>query len=329
MQTPLPQADGAALLRQLSILRADHVFGAHAAAASLDCPLCPNRANLADLDQRARLAAHEAGDHRATEGGPRRDCGYCAVYVLRPIAAAPIARPARPLALPAPRRLEALPAAPVLLALPYRASVRYIHREAWLAALRDALRPAFLAAGAPIPAAVRVTCGFPSSGARSAKRRVIGQCHYQTADRVPDLSVSPVLDDPETVAATLVHELIHATAPTDGHGSRFGKAARALGLVGSLTQTTAGPVALALLAPILAQLGAYPHSRIDLSAVKRQGTRMLLVKCPDTECGYQVRTTAKWLAIGVPTCPCGELMQAEDAAEDDGASERQAATVQA
>jgi hypothetical protein len=44
---------------------------------------------------------------------------------------------------------------------------------------------------------------------------------------------------------------------------------------------------------------------------------MILVKCPKPECGYQVRTTRKWLDVGVPTCPCGELMKAELPDTDD------------
>lgn len=31
------------------------------------------------------------------------------------------------------------------------------------------------------------------------------------------------------------------------------------------------------------------------------------VECP--ECGYTVRTTARWIAEGLPTCPCGAGME--------------------
>jgi len=33
---------------------------------------------------------------------------------------------------------------------------------------------------------------------------------------------------------------------------------------------------------------------------------MLKVSCPAD--GYTVRTTAKWIAVGFPTCPCGTEM---------------------
>jgi len=38
-----------------------------------------------------------------------------------------------------------------------------------------------------------------------------------------------------------------------------------------------------------------------------QTTRMLKVECPAD--GYIVRTTQKWIDLGLPTCPCGEEME--------------------
>ena len=63
---------------------------------------------------------------------------------------------------------------------------------------------------------------------------------------------------------------------------------------------------------MLEELGPYPHAALTagLSSGKpKQGTRMLKVECPED--GYTLRTTAKWLAVGVPTCPCGTEMVAE------------------
>lgn len=59
--------------------------------------------------------------------------------------------------------------------------------------------------------------------------------------------------------------------------------------------------------------GPYPHAQLDPSCTdgkKKQGTRMIKVVCPS--CGYTVRTTAKWLEVGLPTCPCGEDMEADE-----------------
>jgi hypothetical protein len=35
-------------------------------------------------------------------------------------------------------------------------------------------------------------------------------------------------------------------------------------------------------------------------------SRLKKVICPD--CGYTIRTTAKWIKVGLPTCCCGALM---------------------
>jgi hypothetical protein len=37
---------------------------------------------------------------------------------------------------------------------------------------------------------------------------------------------------------------------------------------------------------------------------------MLRLECP--ACGYTCRTTAKWIEVGLPTCPCGEEMVLEE-----------------
>lgn len=39
-------------------------------------------------------------------------------------------------------------------------------------------------------------------------------------------------------------------------------------------------------------------------------TRMRKVACP--VCGYTVRMARKWIAVGMPTCPCGATMAPED-----------------
>jgi hypothetical protein len=50
----------------------------------------------------------------------------------------------------------------------------------------------------------------------------------------------------------------------------------------------------------------FPHAALRSGlngAHKPQGTRMLKVQCGS--CGYTVRTTAKWIEVGLPLCPCG------------------------
>jgi hypothetical protein len=91
------------------------------------------------------------------------------------------------------------------------------------------------------------------------------------------------------------------------HRGPFPKAARAIGLEGKMTATVAGETLKTRLRGLIEQLGEYPHARLIASnRPKTQGTRMILLRCPD--CGYQVRTTQKWIEVGLPVCPCGTEM---------------------
>lgn len=182
-------------------------------------------------------------------------------------------------------------------------------REAWLIAAVDALRPMFLDdARVELPETLAVSVGWP--GGKSV-RKVIGQCWPTTSgDGVPHLYISPTLADPVEVLAVLAHELIHAYDDCkNGHKAAFARVARAIGLTGKMTATVASEPLRVRLAAVAADLGPYPHKRVtlDVAAVKKQGTRMLKVECP--ACGYTLRTTAKWLEVGVPTCCCGESME--------------------
>jgi hypothetical protein len=183
-------------------------------------------------------------------------------------------------------------------------------REAWLQELATELRPWFADLGHEVPE-VRVSVGFTSKGARSNR---IGECWYPeaTEDGVPQVFLHPKLVDPWQVAATLVHELVHATlGPEAKHGRPFRKLAVALGLTGKMTATVASDELLGRLAPVLDRVGPYPHaglaSKNGTSTGPKQTTRMLKVQCPVD--GYLVRTTRQWLDHGLPTCPDGHLME--------------------
>ena len=176
-------------------------------------------------------------------------------------------------------------------------------REQWLLALTELARPWFLdAAGLVIPKGVRASCGFPTIGARSAK--VLGQCFYQTADKVPQFYIHPSISDSMRVADIAIHELIHTAMPVGvKHGPRFAKAATMLLLEGKPTATEGGEEFKRHVRPWLKQLGKYPHSAIDMTAEKeKQTTRMIKAECP--ECGFTFRTTRKWIyEAGTLRCP--------------------------
>lgn len=142
-----------------------------------------------------------------------------------------------------------------------------------------------------------ISCGWPSRGALSMKKPVIGQCWdgYISEDGTAQLFISPRIGQPVEVAATVAHELVHNNVGNKcGHRGQFPVVAYNIGLMGKPTQTVAGPEFKAFIDPIVKKLGAYPHAIMTPSTTfKTQTTR--LIKCHCEECGFPVRATKKWL----------------------------------
>lgn len=190
-------------------------------------------------------------------------------------------------------------------------------REEWLTAALEWLTRHARQNGYDMPGNIRVSCGLPSKGAFAARRQRIGECWAPLAseDSHAEIFISPVIDEPAEVLAVLVHEAIHAiVGHKAGHRGAFKRCATALGLVGPMTATSAGPGLQERLEMLASELGRYPHARLNgmTNGRKKVGTRLLKAACP--QCGYTVRVTAKWLAVGNPVCPCGQELVAELAA---------------
>lgn len=137
------------------------------------------------------------------------------------------------------------------------------NREAWLSQLVTLLRPDFGAAGLEIPQRVRCSCSFPFMEGPVT----IGQAFWgpSTLDGIPHVLVSPLLSDPISVAATVIHELIHVAVPTPHHHDDFADLATYLGLVPPLDCAIASPdLEHRLDRLIQTRLGPYPHSPIVL-----------------------------------------------------------------
>jgi hypothetical protein len=179
----------------------------------------------------------------------------------------------------------------------------YSTREEWLTAATEEFRAVFAANSFPIAANIRLSCGFPSTAKRSG---AIGECWADTssADKTMEILISPVLAEPMRVADVLVHELCHTTAGAMNHGATFRKAAEAMHLIPCVAKgykaTSHGDAFVAVFKQLVESLGDYPHAELSLSGRKTQTTRMLKAVCPT--CGYTVRLTQKWAAMGLPTC---------------------------
>jgi hypothetical protein len=186
-----------------------------------------------------------------------------------------------------------------------------MNREDWLTAMVDALRPAFDAAGKPIPARVHVSVGFPSRSALSPHKQRVGECWHpgNSADGASQIFISPIVGDGLTAADILTHELCHAALPAGtAHNKTFAKLAKAMGLEGKPTATHAGAELKARLNGFIAAIGPYPQPALTAgeSKKKKQGTRMLKVACE--VCGYTARTTQSWLDLaGAPICPTDKV----------------------
>jgi len=100
--------------------------------------------------------------------------------------------------------------------------------------------------------------------------------------------------------------------PGHGHKGNFeGKMPHALPSEDTLRKT---------IRPILKRAGKLPHGSLDTMTTtrKKQTTRLLKAECV---CGYTVRGTSKWFALGLPFCGvCNERMVCEEF-EDEGEGE--------
>lgn len=160
----------------------------------------------------------------------------------------------------------------------------------------------------------RVSVGWPK-GKRSTTN-VIGEC-FNTAnfeDKVPQIYISPILEDPLEILGCLAHEMIHALDDCqNGHRGHFAYVFKRIGMVGKKTQCEIGEDLKLVMKTIIEELGEYPHSKMGRgsgkkSGPKKQASRMFKVKCPNADCGYVVRASRMWMELGFPTCVCGTEM---------------------
>ncbi len=175
----------------------------------------------------------------------------------------------------------------------------FTERETWLSAAavmlqHDVFPSAQVEAASWEQRKYRVSCGFPIGyrGSRTGKV-IVGQAFDPSisADGTFEVFINPILDKPADVLSVLAHELAHVWAGIQcGHRGEFARFSRAIGLVGPLTATVAGPELKVKLEAIAATLGAYPHAKIDPNARKKQGTRLLKLSCG--ECKWTARVSA-------------------------------------
>ena len=182
-------------------------------------------------------------------------------------------------------------------------------REEWLnTMLHKHIAPLLARHGATVPKDCKVSVGFPGGG--SARKR-IGECwpRSRSSLKVNEIFLNPAVKDVSKLVDVLIHEAIHAADDcASGHKGFFFKTAKSVGLEGKMTATVAGPVLREWITSKIEDMPKFDYGSLDLSNRKKQTTRMVKVECMD--CGYTLRTTQKWIDVGLPTCCCGGEMGA-------------------
>jgi hypothetical protein len=206
-------------------------------------------------------------------------------------------------------------------------------REFWLEQAIDSFRPRFIEVGFALADRYHVSVGF-GYGAKRENAKLEGQSWSRTAsaDDIGHIFISPEIGDTSEVLRVLLHELIHHALDSDegirdGHKGDFAEIATRFGFTGPMTETPASPTLQAEFFVIAEVLGGYPHGALEVARAavrtrsdipvtvggprvhtgpKTQTNRHIKCECPC--CGYAVRTTAKWIMVGVPRCPAGTKM---------------------
>ncbi len=175
-------------------------------------------------------------------------------------------------------------------------------RQEWLEKAVYNFRLHFSEHGYTVPDNIRISVGIPKG--MHGSKKAIGQCWSpkMSSDGFYELFVSPELGKEKDVLETIAHEMIHATVGIEaGHKGTFKTCAMAVGFIGPMTSTPAGDGMLKVCQAIINSIGYYPAGSLDISQRKKKKTYM--IKCECGICGYVVRTTAQWLAMGDPICP--------------------------
>ena len=166
------------------------------------------------------------------------------------------------------------------------------------------------------------------------RRRTLGMRHRvwlggEADEALPLVEIAAIGGlRPAATCHMVLHELAHVVAPGFGHGREWRFAARQVGLLKPRAWPDAGELDdWGAIAPgIRGRLqaieepterapaefweewqrrpcGAGYGTRGGVSRGEGSGSRYLKVVCEVPGCGYQVRVTRKWLAVGAPRCP--------------------------
>ena len=189
-------------------------------------------------------------------------------------------------------------------------------RESWLTAAADKIIADLISPVLPngVPSwPFRVSVGFPPNTRPASRTLAVCCTRESSAAGYSEIFVTPQLDDSIEILAALTHELIHYTDNCEsGHKGHFEQVARAVGLVGPLTATTASIDLKVELYEVIDALGEIPHAKLNVHALaaNKQSTRMLKVLCTNAACGFMFRASQTQLAkVNFKTARCPACTQ--------------------
>jgi hypothetical protein len=152
------------------------------------------------------------------------------------------------------------------------------------------------------PSKVAYACSLQDGG--FTKGRALAHVHYDSATgngkheirMSVELGGRKTKGDSARVADVLLHEMIHTCATRHGHGGAFALIAKNIGLEGRMTATVAGKqLSTRIWDEVVSTLGRYPHAAVELIPRGQRGKGSRLKKCECLQCGFNFRTTGKWI----------------------------------
>jgi len=184
------------------------------------------------------------------------------------------------------------------------------NRETWLHLAKVELqKDIFSPAKLTIPSDVQISVGFMHGG-RGKQKSVLGQnfARFTSEGNVNNIIINPSLHGRANtldVLETLAHELIHAIDDNkSGHGKEFRRMALSIGFMSPMRTTPASEELKENLNKIIEKIGEFPHDKMDVSNIKKQGTRNKKVAC--LSCDFSFRTSQKnidnMVILDCPAC---------------------------
>lgn len=123
----------------------------------------------------------------------------------------------------------------------------------------------------------------------------------------PTIHIDEKIKEPETLIATLAHEMIHAFGDVKGHGKAFGRYAGPAGFEKPYAQLSTNETLSMLCREVAKELGSWPGKALTIHPKeKKTKTFSGVLFCP--ECGYELKVSEKMFNKhnqGLPVCPCG------------------------